>query len=492
MTTRDDLMQVFELVQAPVNVLLQTIQDQHYDICMLIDWYDMHMAKGLRFKPRSSREKCEEAAEKLEARFRQNLEEQAKGLDHIEDYDCRLRPLYRSYQEMKTKVRQHPLFKQLYMENFTLAGVDHLPVDFYAEGTDSITELEANERAYPNACFPYKDVQMGKNTVLFQHRLRLLLSKLPRSVQQELIIKWSPKSPIELELTTKPEVEVEQRPVRCLEGVKTKPFRLPIELMGLLYSVADLETCVDLREVSSEWYTAFKRYGDCMENTVRSRTLGLQPGENGSELQSWGDCALVFVGRLRNAKWEKVDHSQAYWPHRSISSTHTLVSIEIDGKLPQDYTGLVNEPPVGIIDASSVSDIHQNWQGLGSNYALNPETLKFHRTPDLHPRDFNIQFQDSEIVCVEYRDSLFTIPAYMKRFTKIVANHEAVVFCCEEAEIAYLLPRRFPDYRQEKGFSFPLYRSEVQVSSFDAPIMLRREGSLEDLFRDHLSARSVQ
>lgn len=267
------------------------------------------------------------------------------------------------------------------MENFTLTGVNNLPVDFYAEGTDSVAEQEANELAYPNMCYPYREIQMSKNAVLFQHRLRFLLCKVPRSVQRELITKWTPKSPIVLKLTAKPDVEVEQRPVRCLEGVKTKPFRLPIELTGVFYSVNDLETCVDMREVSSEWYTAFKRYGDCMKNTVKSRTLGLQPGGNGSELQSWGDCALVFVGRLRNAKWKKVDHSEAYNPYRGISSTHTLVSIDIDAKLPSDYTGLVNEPSVRIPDLSSASDIHQNWHRPGSNYALNPETLKFHRAP---------------------------------------------------------------------------------------------------------------
>lgn len=492
MTTSEELFQVFELVQAPVNVLLETIRDQHYDICMMIDWYDMQMAKGLRFKPRSTREKCEEAAKVLEQRFKKNLQEQAEGLDHIEDYDGRLRPLYRSYQEMKRKVMLHPLFKKLHRQRMSI-GVTGLAVDFYApEGEDSIRELEANERLYPNMCFPYREIQLSKNSVLFQDRLRLLMSKLPSSVQQELLTQWIPKHPVVLELTkTKPDVEVELRQVRCLEGgVKTTPLRLPLEVMGVLYSVADLETCVALREVSSKWYTAFKMYGDNMMNAVKSRTLGLTPGENGCELQSWGDCALVFVGRLRNSKWEKVEEEdrQARSSNRILTPTHTLVPIDIDAKLPSDYTGLVNEP-LQLPDNTSTSNVNQNWYRLGGDYALNPQTLKFHKVPEQVPGQFSITYLDNDIVCVEYEDSSFTIPNAMKLFTEIVSNHEALVFCCGETDTGYILPRQFPDFRQGHGFAISIdsYDTEltshafrIKTSSFEAPIVLQKKHHIHD------------
>lgn len=79
---------------------------------------------------------------------------------------------------------------------------------------------------------------------------------------------------------------------------------LPLDIKGLIFDCIDLETCVILRQVSSAWYTAFRVFDGVLKTKVIDKSRVLEPGKGDySDLVTWGDCALVFVGRLKNKKW---------------------------------------------------------------------------------------------------------------------------------------------------------------------------------------------
>lgn len=76
-------------------------------------------------------------------------------------------------------------------------------------------------------------------------------------------------------------------------------MELPPETVYNIFAHAELETCVDLREVSTLWYAAFNQLdARLLKQKVKERNPWLKPGEDGTELKTWRDCVRVFVGRL--------------------------------------------------------------------------------------------------------------------------------------------------------------------------------------------------
>ncbi|KAG5358547.1 hypothetical protein CJU89_5152 [Yarrowia sp. B02] len=72
---------------------------------------------------------------------------------------------------------------------------------------------------------------------------------------------------------------------------------LPPEIMANIYAAADLETCVVLRQVSTKWYALFQLLDHMWSCKLRVRNPWMCPGD--SDMKTWQDCMLAFVGRPR-------------------------------------------------------------------------------------------------------------------------------------------------------------------------------------------------
>lgn len=75
---------------------------------------------------------------------------------------------------------------------------------------------------------------------------------------------------------------------------------IPLEIAAMVYSYCDLESFVQLRQVSTCWYNAFQQTDSTLEAVVKNRFPWMRLE---GELMTWRDCALVFVQRVRNKEW---------------------------------------------------------------------------------------------------------------------------------------------------------------------------------------------
>lgn len=166
---------------------------------------------------------------------------------------------------------------------------------------------------------------------------------------------------------------------------------LPAELMTMVYSFCELETCVVLRQVSSDWYTAFNQ----SEKVLSTKLLGRCPWVAlDEELVSWALCVLVFVGRLRRPdKWITTENVLGLFHKRRLSPVKTLVAAELrhGEKLPRSFRTLNEDARVQLENG------HLDPFNLKATYDTNDEKHKV------------IRSDDKELV-VEYKGIKITLP----------------------------------------------------------------------------------
>lgn len=120
---------------------------------------------------------------------------------------------------------------------------------------------------------------------------------------------------------------------------------LPIEIAAMIFSHLDLESAVKLRQVSSSWYTGYQTVNHVHKTNLSKRCPWFKP-ENEGTLQTWADCVLVFVSRLKNKKkwrpFKTVD--RAYNAEMEVSS-HTAIALKIDDPscLPANFEHIDNQ-----------------------------------------------------------------------------------------------------------------------------------------------------
>ncbi|KAG5371957.1 hypothetical protein CJU90_2026 [Yarrowia sp. C11] len=121
----------------------------------------------------------------------------------------------------------------------------------------------------------------------------------------------------------------------------SKPFsdHIPSEIKHLIFSLADLESCVTLRQISKSWYTFFQDNEPLWEEKLGERNPWIQPGD--PHLQSWGDCVLVFVSRLKN--WPCEEDMAAFERPKAPPKCQSTVSVTLEPqeKLPSDFNGII-------------------------------------------------------------------------------------------------------------------------------------------------------
>lgn len=81
---------------------------------------------------------------------------------------------------------------------------------------------------------------------------------------------------------------------------RTKIHSLPSDVVSLILSYLDLETCVVLRETCTQWYCDIQSAEIELKQKLLSRNPWFEPQ---GEINTWQDCVLVYLARLK--KWPK-------------------------------------------------------------------------------------------------------------------------------------------------------------------------------------------
>lgn len=129
------------------------------------------------------------------------------------------------------------------------------------------------------------------------------------------------------------------RPVVELEkGVKRSKIDISPEVASMIFSYSDVESCVQLREVSSFWYTSFQQAEAVLELVVRRRSPWMHLS---GDLLSWRDCTLVFVKRLSSGKWKPTDLHEFQLPEGDNTVKMLTATVMDNGeKLPANFHGI--------------------------------------------------------------------------------------------------------------------------------------------------------
>lgn len=115
-------------------------------------------------------------------------------------------------------------------------------------------------------------------------------------------------------------------------------MHLPQELLPIIYEYADLETCLALRAVDSRWKTTLDQLdAPLVAQKVLARVPWMRPGETGTGLVTWADCARVLIHRKKSATWQKVTVMDDIVVYDTPSTT--VASIDTR-QLPDDFHGI--------------------------------------------------------------------------------------------------------------------------------------------------------
>lgn len=113
--------------------------------------------------------------------------------------------------------------------------------------------------------------------------------------------------------------------------IPNKPFSLPHEVQCMIYEQLDLESCVQLRQVSHAWYSS---YQNC-EHILKPKLLERFPFMAES---TWADSVLVFVSRLKT--WtvvDKIDDIEIQQDDHKSPKVVASRELKIGEKLPANF-----------------------------------------------------------------------------------------------------------------------------------------------------------
>lgn len=144
------------------------------------------------------------------------------------------------------------------------------------------------------------DIQEVISLALQEHIVQVLMGQ-SQQIQQQILQDTVAHRSLDFARNTRP-----SRPKLSKKQPFTKDADIPLEVAGIIFEHCDLESIVQLQQVSSYWYSAYRSLDNVLKTKVQSRNPWMELGENGTELDTWGDCALVFVGRLNSRQWQAV------------------------------------------------------------------------------------------------------------------------------------------------------------------------------------------
>lgn len=243
--------------------------------------------------------------------------------------------------------------------------------------------------------------------------------------------------------------------------------RLPLEIKSMIYSLADLETCVALRQVSSDWYDSFAQIEPILAAKVTKRNPWFKPGDG--DVTTWADCAL-FVGRIKT--WTAVDTLDKMSPSDSAAQMKTVVAVEMKEGicLPRDFQGMVAHEPEDCHHKLTCELFHSQDDNVSD--FMNPWTLQQVKSiPYDASEDVEVVRSNDSKTLVRYKGEKVVLPISVvdDEFFKVRVGPRTVMFLPQlETEDEMPLVAFSSRYKHDKRISASTTRSresplEVQL-----------------------------
>lgn len=309
------------------------------------------------------------------------------------------------------------------------------------------------------------------DAALLQRHIQKMMEGQDEAARNSVLIENNENTAHLTRYWTRPFVQVNpERDQTYIRGGKY--YGVPVEIAEMIYAQCDLESCVNLRIVNSFWLSVYQQSDHILESKVKERFPWMVPE---AELFTWGDCALVFAGRLRSEKWSTVDSLNKLFQRRRGIGVRTVLAEELkeDQKMSSDFEGLVAHDEAtctgGCEHLHFIEKLPRHNRELpGSSPSLNPWTLEFQNK--VEKADFKVVREDEEKKekVIEYQGFEFTIPASVTPDGRregygsdapVTINSEHIVVRAENRIL--VIPRDKPhfkhgfEYEQDEG-SFEL------------------------------------
>lgn len=243
----------------------------------------------------------------------------------------------------------------------------------------------------------------------------------------------------------------------CPEMGPKRPFtstdkEVPLEVADMIFNYCDLESLLELRQVNSFWYKTFRQLDKSVRKKVLDRNPWMEPGDSGTDMETWGDCALVFVGRLKSSQWREiwsVDQVNLSAPDKRPSTV--ILASDLKGKLPCGFQA--------VEETTSLK--------LTGSLMLDMCTLQ---TSAIEDDDYDRKYTfESDKITIDFEDKSLpqvVIPGYeffglsetevRERFRVSLGDQHIVVAINDYGanKQVYVMPRDFPDFRQGRGLKY--------------------------------------
>ncbi|CAG82800.1 hypothetical protein B0I72DRAFT_144621 [Yarrowia lipolytica] len=183
---------------------------------------------------------------------------------------------------------------------------------------------------------------------------------------------------------------------------------IPSEIVSFIYSFADVETCVALREVNTQWYSIFQHLDSFLKSKMNNRNPWMVPGDG--DLKTWQDVALVFVRRLESEKWvekDRIDNVEATSNGRP-KKTVVGKKLKFGKKLPPTFTSMTDS---SACESLVCEHMHILSGPAGDEFLMDPWTLQSRQ----HPEEYEFVSQNSEETVIKLQGVEITIPSFVFR-----------------------------------------------------------------------------
>lgn len=270
------------------------------------------------------------------------------------------------------------------------------------------------------ACGKHRQGHLAEKSARLQSGLLGLLVDPPEEIQQWYHDKYLAQYADHIESKRsdifKPVVEVSEK-----RFDRPTALSLPPELIHLVYSFCDVETCVTLRQVSSTWFHGFENVD--LEQKLASRNPWIRP-EDG-DLKTWTDCVLVFVARLQSSKWTATDKPSSVRFSGKSQTKKVVIARELkyEEKLPVEFTGLVGDWTCKTGVCNHLHAHYRMYDGdriqRNDEYMLNPWNMEHKISHEAY--QFVTASSNEERTVVRYKGVEFGLP---KRYADLIVLHD--------------------------------------------------------------------
>ncbi|KAG5355687.1 hypothetical protein CJU89_5392 [Yarrowia sp. B02] len=234
------------------------------------------------------------------------------------------------------------------------------------------------------------------DSLLLQSQMHDLLAGQEKSLIKQVWQEFNNSSEHLDRKDNRPEVDVANK-----GGVN-----LPFEIATLVYSHCDLESCVSLREASSYWYHAYAHAEHALKPALLKRFPWFKPE---GEMQTWGDCVLVYISRLASKKWKNIKG----WDDITIPPPKrvklvTALEFKHGENLPKSYEGFDDHREY---DCSfSCDTLHV--ENLPQSALLDPWTQN---TQLENPSKIKVVSEGEDGLVITFMGIEITLPSFVRR-----------------------------------------------------------------------------